>query len=522
MANSWWAKLGLFRPRKSRRATAARATRRLRLEALEDRTLPAPLAPTGLVATGVSSSAISLTWDASTDPTVTGYDVYEKVWVRTSGGKGGSSGHYVYNLIDSNLPTNSDTITGLAAGSSHTYLVTDLNSTGQSLYSYAAAAETWIAPKGSDYVRLSSGAQWYIPSGAINATAGLTTQVTPYVSGNPLTFSITSGPSTASIDPNTGVLTYTPDPSEVGPVSITIDASNALGDVTQTIPFNVVAADPTLATPTLTVNGTTATYTGKNQQVTATAYGADGVTPVSGTYQIAYNASAGNSPYLAGTYQVLVTFTSSDPNYGNATVLTTLTINQASPTFSNLSSPTIAQGDATTTVSGNIADGTVYPVGDYVIVTLNGVSQDATVGANGNFSATFATSALPVGGYTITYSYAGDSNFNAASDGSGTLTVVPTAPPQVTQNPSNRTTSAGDYVSFTAAATGSPTPTVQWQVSTDGGTTWTNITGNASATTTTLTFLASTTQNGYHYRAVFTNRVGVATTTDAVLKVESD
>jgi hypothetical protein len=92
----------------------------------------------------------------------------------------------------------------------------------------------------------------------------------------------------------------------------------------------------------------------------------------------------------------------------------------------------------------------------------------------------------------------------------------------VTQNPSNRTTTAGDYVTFTAAATGSPTPTVQWQVSTDGGTTWTNITGNASATTTSLTFYASTTQNGYHYRAVFTNRVGVATTTDAVLTVESD
>jgi hypothetical protein len=50
-------------------------TVRLHLEQLEERDLPAPLAPTGLVATGLSASAIALTWNASPDPTVTGYDV---------------------------------------------------------------------------------------------------------------------------------------------------------------------------------------------------------------------------------------------------------------------------------------------------------------------------------------------------------------------------------------------------------------------------------------------------------------
>jgi hypothetical protein len=376
---------------------------------------------------------------------------------------------------------------------------------------------------GSDYVQLSSGAEWYIPWGPINATAGLTTQVTAYVAGNPLTFSVLSGPSTASIDPTSGVLTYTPDPSEVGSVSITVEASNDLGSVTQTIPFNVGAYDSTLAMPTLSVSSTTANFNGQYQQVTATAVGTDAVTPVSGTYEIAYKGSASNyPPYLAGTYPVLVTFTSSDPNYGNATLLTSLTINQASPAFSNLSAPTIAVGAATTTLSGNIADGTAYPTGDYVIVTLNGVSQDATVDAHGNFSATFATGALPVGSYTIGYSFTGDANFLAASDGSGTLNVIPTVPPQVTQNPSNRTVSAGDPVSFTAAATGTPTPSVQWQVSSDGGVTFHNITDNASATTTTLTFYASTSQNHYTYRAVFTNSVGTVITSIGTLTVEGD
>jgi hypothetical protein len=471
------------------------------------------------VATGTSSSSITLNWDASKDPSVTGYDVYEKVLVGAN-----RYWHYVYNRVASNLTTNSDTLTGLTRGS-HAYVVTDLNSSGQSMYSYLVAASTWIAPGLGDYVQLSTGQLWSISAyGSIHATAGLTIQVKPGASGTPLTFSITSGPSTASIDPNTGLLTYTPDPSEVGPVNITIEASNDLGSATQTIPFNVAAADPTLAKPTLTVSGTTATYTGQSQSVTATAYGTDGVTPVSGTYLIVYNGLGGGRS-LAGTYQVLVTFISSDPNYGNASLLTSLTINQASPAFSNLSSPTITAGDATTTLSGNIAAvfgsfSRVYPSsGEYVIVTLNGVAEDAVVGAYGNFSASFATGSLPVGSYTITYDYAGDANFSAASTGSGTLTVIPTAAPQVTLNPTNVTTSAGDYATFTAAATGAPTPTVQWQVSTDGGQTWSNITG---ATTTTLSFVASTSQNGYHYRAVFTNRVGVATTTDGVLRVESD
>jgi hypothetical protein len=309
----------------------------------------------------------------------------------------------------------------------------------------------------------------------------------------------------------------------VGTVNITIEASNDLGSATKTIPFNVAAYDSTKAVPTLNLSATEVTYNGQSQKVTATAVGTDGVTAVSGTYEIAYNGNAGSVPYKAGTYSVLVTFTSSDPNYGNATFLTTLTIDQASAVFSNLSSPSITVGDATATVSGHIDDGstnsTVIPTGEYVIVTLNGVAQDAVVGSNGNYSTTFATSGLAVGSYTITYDYAGDTNFSAASEGSGTLTVNAAAAPQVTLNPSNATVTEGYTATFTAAASGSPTPTVQWQVSTDGGQTFTNIAG---ATSTTLSFTAQEGQNNYRYRAVFTNSAGSDTTTAAVLKVQSN
>jgi hypothetical protein len=496
-------------PRIRRVAPAVRPT----LEWLEGRDLPAPLTPTGLQAVGISASAISLTWHAPPDPSITGYDVYAQVinyrWT-------------TYVLIAANVPNTFDTVSGLATGSSHTYLVKSVNATGLSPYSDPATGRTWIAPTLSQYVVLSTGTLWYLPTyGPVSATADLTTQVTPYESGNPLTFSILAGPSTAKINRNTGVITYTPGPSEVGAASITIEASNALGYATQTIPFNV-AAYPPLATPTVTLNSSSTTYTGQSQPASAKAVGSDGVTPVSGTFAFAYNGVAG-AQANAGTYQVLATFTSADPNYGNATLVTTYTINQAAPAFRNLtSSPTIAVGTATTTLSGSLTD--TYPTvnppaGTLVYVTINGVTQEVRLDNFGNFSVSFATASLPLGTYTITYSYAGAANFSAAADSSTTLTVAAPAAPQVTLNPSDVTVLEGYTATFTAAASGLPTPTVQWQVSTDGGQTFTNITG---ATSPTLTVVAYEGMNRYHYRAVFTNPYGVAITTDAVLYVQSN
>ncbi|MBI1803716.1 MAG: HYR domain-containing protein, partial [Ignavibacteria bacterium] len=70
----------------------------------------------------------------------------------------------------------------------------------------------------------------------------------------------------------------------------------------------------------------------------------------------------------------------------------------------------------------------------------------------------------------------------------------------VTTNPSNQTVCAGSTATFTASASSTPSPTVQWQVNTGSG--FTNIPG---ATSTTLSFTTSASQNGYQYRAVFSN-----------------
>ena len=89
--------------------------------------------------------------------------------------------------------------------------------------------------------------------------------------------------------------------------------------------------------------------------------------------------------------------------------------------------------------------------------------------------------------------------------------------PTITTNPTNQTVTAGQSATFTAAASGNPAPTVQWQVSTDGGNTFSNI---ANATGTTLSVPTSPAQNGNEYQAVFSNSVGTVTTTPATLTVD--
>src|SRR5688572_22327180 len=83
-----------------------------------------------------------------------------------------------------------------------------------------------------------------------------------------------------------------------------------------------------------------------------------------------------------------------------------------------------------------------------------------------------------------------------------TVTVTVNSPIVYTTQPQNRTACQGGTVTFTAAATGTIT-TAQWQVSTNGGTTWTDIAG---ATTTTLTLTnVQPSQSGYRYRLALSN-----------------
>ncbi len=103
----------------------------------------------------------------------------------------------------------------------------------------------------------------------------------------------------------------------------------------------------------------------------------------------------------------------------------------------------------------------------------------------------------------------------AARPARSAVPLAGTPAPKVTQQPASVTVEEGAPASFTSAASNSPT--IQWERSTDAGSTWHPIEGATSATYS----IAATTaaENAYEFRAVFTNSGGSATSKAATLTV---
>jgi hypothetical protein len=116
--------------------------------------------------------------------------------------------------------------------------------------------------------------------------------------------------------------------------------------------------------------------------------------------------------------------------------------------------------------------------------------------------------------------------FSAATVAASDFQLGQPPAPTVTTNPSSTTICSGTNTSFTAAATGYGTVSVQWWVNNGSG--FTSISNGGTspaysgATTNTLTINnAPASINGYIYHAVYTNDGGTATSTDATLSVNA-
>jgi hypothetical protein len=95
-----------------------------------------------------------------------------------------------------------------------------------------------------------------------------------------------------------------------------------------------------------------------------------------------------------------------------------------------------------------------------------------------------------------------------------TLTVH--TPPTFTAQPADVTADAGGVATFTAAAAGSPTPALRWQVRAPGGA-WTDVPGGASGT---LTVPVTAEGDGSSYRALASNAAAADVASEvAVLRV---
>ncbi len=98
-----------------------------------------------------------------------------------------------------------------------------------------------------------------------------------------------------------------------------------------------------------------------------------------------------------------------------------------------------------------------------------------------------------------------------------TVTGATGTAPTFAQQPSSVSTETSLVAAFVVAVTGTPTPTVQWEVSTDGGQTYAAISGATGASQQTTP--AALADNGKLFRAVATNAAGTSRSNAATLTV---
>jgi len=99
--------------------------------------------------------------------------------------------------------------------------------------------------------------------------------------------------------------------------------------------------------------------------------------------------------------------------------------------------------------------------------------------------------------------------------------AAPETAPEFTTHPANQTLSPGQNAVFNAVAAGVPSPLICWQSSSNGGTSWTNLSqGACSVGSAMLTVVAGPGLfTGLKYRAVATNPAGTATSNVATVTV---
>jgi len=96
-------------------------------------------------------------------------------------------------------------------------------------------------------------------------------------------------------------------------------------------------------------------------------------------------------------------------------------------------------------------------------------------------------------------------------------TAASAVAPEFTLHPADITVSAPATATFNIAVTGVPLPTLQWQLSTDNGANWSDISGATATSYTTPATVAS--DNGHQFRVIASNIAGTTTSTAATLIV---
>jgi hypothetical protein len=232
------------------------------------------------------------------------------------------------------------TVNGLDNGTPYTFTVTATTAAGTGSASSATAA---VTPQKSSQ----SITNFTLPAIKTYGDPAITLSATGGASGNPVQFSVVSGPATL----NGSSLTFT------GAGTVIIKATQAgnayyeaAPDLQQIITVNKAAASAVLS-------GLSTTYDGTSKIVTAIT------TPNGLSYTVSYN-SVVTAPTAAGSYPIVVTIT--DANY-SGTATGTLVIAKASPAITWPTASVISLGQPLS--DSNLTGGVSTPSGTFAFTT---------------------------------------------------------------------------------------------------------------------------------------------------------
>ncbi|ALC16216.1 hypothetical protein DSOUD_1437 [Desulfuromonas soudanensis] len=276
--------------------------------------------------------------------------------------------------------------------------------------------------------------------------------------------------------------------------------------------ISVQPADQTIsdgqdATFTVTATGTSLTY-----QWQRSVDGGSTFAEIAAAINATLNLTAVPSGDNGHQFQVVVSNSTGSITSNAAT----LTVNSAptAPVFTtHPASVSITEGQNTQFTV--VVSGTPTPTLQWQLSTDSGSSWNDIVGQTDTIFNVVAPALANNGRQfrAVATNSAGTVNSNAA-----TLTVTGDAVvPAFTTHPADVAILEGQNAQFTVVVTGTPTPTLQWQLSTDGGANWNNINGETGTSYTAVQ--PSQANNGRQFRVVATNSAGVVNSSAAVLTV---
>jgi YVTN family beta-propeller protein len=218
---------------------------------------------------------------------------------------------------------------------------------------------------------------------------------------------------------------------------------------------------------------------------------------------VAATVSTGTYPYAIAVNPATNTIYVANEQSANVTVIDGVT---------NTMTALVPTGNGPWDIAVNPATNTIYVpnAGSDNVTVINGATNaTSTVAAGTN------PNAIAVNSVTNTI-YVANSHSNNV-----TAAILP---PSITTQPTSQLVASGGTAKFSLVASSAPGATYQWQVSTDGGTTWTALPDTApySGTATALLTItgATTAMSGYQFECVIGDGAGTVTSSAVFLDIQ--